>query len=179
MKMNVGIIGGIILILLGLSLIIKIVFNVDFPVFKILVALVLIYFGLRIILGDSFHLFHDVGDQNTVVFGERRITQIENGREYNVIFGAAHFDLKDFHLPDSQSFHIKINTIFGGTQITLNDSLPVRLNANTAFGGTKAPDGNTSAFGDLKYESDTAKMEKPALVIESNTVFGGLNFRQH
>ena len=178
MKMSVGVIGGIILILLGLSLIIKIVFNVDFPVFKILIALLFIYFGLRIIMGGSFHMFHDVGDEQSVIFGERKITKVENGREYNVIFGAANFDLRDFHLPDSQTVHIKVNTIFGGTQFQLNDSTPLRLDANTAFGGTKAPNGNTSAFGDLKFETDSAKMSKSVLEIETNTVFGGLSFRK-
>ena len=178
MKMSVGVIGGIILILLGLSLIIRIVFNVDFPVFKILIALLFIYFGLRIIMGGSFHMFHDVGDEQSVIFGERKITKIENGREYNVIFGAADFDLRDYHLPDSQKVHIRVNTVFGGTQIQLNDSTPLRLDANTAFGGTKAPNGNTSAFGDLKYESDSVRSSNAYLEIESNTVFGGLNFKK-
>ena len=176
--MNAGIIGGIILILLGLSLIVKIVFNIDFPVFKLLLAFLFIYFGLRIMLGGSFRLFHDVGDEKNIFFGERTITKVEDGKEYNVIFGSAKFDLSDFSSADRQKISIKVNTIFGGTQILLNPSVSVRLNASTAFGGTKAPDGNTSAFGDIKYESDSLSAEKPLLEIESNTVFGGLEVKR-
>jgi len=178
MKMNAGIIGGIILILLGLSLVVKIVFNIDFPVFKLLVALFFIYFGLRIMLGGNFRLFHDVGDEQSIVFGERTITKLEDGREYNVIFGAAKFDLRNLAIADSQKLSVKINTVFGGTRILLNPSMRFRLNATTAFGGTKAPDGNSSAFGDIKYESDSLNREKPNLEIETNTVFGGLEVRR-
>jgi predicted membrane protein len=178
MKMNAGIIGGIILILLGLSLIVKIVFNIDFPVFKLLLAFLFIYFGLRIMMGGSFRLFRDVGDEQSIVFGERTITKVEDGKEYNVIFGSAKFDLTNFSIPDSQKVSIKINTVFAGTRILLNPATSVRVNATTAFGGTKGPDGNTSAFGDLKYESDSLNKEKPKLEIESNTVFGGLEVKR-
>jgi len=178
MKMSAGIIGGIILILLGLSLVVKIVFNIDFPVFKLLLALFFIYFGLRIMLGGSFKLFHDVGDDQSIIFGERTITKLEDGREYNVIFGSARFDLREFSIPDSQKISVKVNTVFGGTQILLKSGLKFRLNATTAFGGTKAPDGNSSAFGDIKYDSDSLKGEKPVLEIESNTVFGGLEVKK-
>jgi predicted membrane protein len=177
MKMSAGIIGGIILILLGLSLVVKIVFNIDFPVFKLLLALFFIYFGLRIMLGGNFRLFHDVGDDQSIIFGERTITKLEDGREYNVIFGSARFDLREIAIPDSQKLSIKINTVFGGTQILLNPATRFRLNATTAFGGTKAPNGNSSAFGDIKFESDSLRSEKPQLEIESNTVFGGLEVK--
>lgn len=176
--MSAGIIGGIILILLGLSLVVKIVFNIDFPVFKLLLALFFIYFGLRIMLGGNFRLFHDVGDEQSIIFGERTITKLEDGREYNVVFGSARFDLRELTIPDSQKISVKVNTIFGGTQILLNSSTKFRLNANTAFGGTKAPDGNSSAFGDIKYESDSLNGEKPVLELETNTVFGGLEVKK-
>jgi predicted membrane protein len=178
MKMNAGLIGGIILILLGLSLIIKIVFNIDFPVFKILIAFLFIYLGLRIMLGGNFRLFHDAGDEQTVVFGDRLITKVEDGREYSVIFGAAKFDLRDFTVPDSQTVRIKVNTVFAGSQILLNSRTAVKITANTAFGGTRAPDGNTSAFGSLNYEGDSLSHDNPRLVIESNTVFGGLHIKK-
>ena len=179
MKMNAGIIGGIILILLGLSLVVKIVFNIDFPVFKLLLALFFIYFGLRIMLGGHFRLFNDVGDEQTVVFGDRTINKVEDGREYNVIFGAAKFDLSNFTVSDSQKVRIKVNTVFAGTRIILNPSTSTRINSTTAFGGTKVPDGNSSAFGDIKYESDSISGEKPKLEIETNTVFGGLEVKKH
>jgi len=79
--------------------------------------------------------------------------------------------------PDSLTLRIKINTVFGGSQILVNPNVPIQVNSNTVFAGTKMPDGNTSAFGSLNYETDTAKRGKAKLIIETNTVFGGLQIK--
>ena len=42
-----GVFWGIVLVLLGLSIIVRIVFNIHFPFFRILFALIIIYFGLK------------------------------------------------------------------------------------------------------------------------------------
>lgn len=168
---------GIILILVGVSLILKIVFNIEFSIFRVIFAFLLIYFGIKIFIGKDFSLFPDSNKDDQVVFSEKTIKTVENGKEYNVIFGGAKFDLHDMTFPDSSVIHIKVNTIFGGSQITMNPGVAIQVNSNTVFAGTKMPDGNTSAFGSLNFESDTAKKGKVKLVIETNTVFGGLHIK--
>ena len=55
MKMGAGVFWGGLLIFIGLALIIRFVFNVDFPVFKVLIAGFFIYLGFTL-LHRSFHL---------------------------------------------------------------------------------------------------------------------------
>ncbi len=172
MKMSSSIFWGIILILIGLSLILKVVFNVDFPFFKFLFAFFLIYLGIRIFIGKDFRLFSDANDEHTVIFSQRTITSVEDGREYNVIFGNGIFDLRNFQSSGDEKVTIKLNTVFGGSEVLINDSIPLEINAHTVFAGSKMPDGNVSAFGEAKYKNNIYS-NAPLLRIESNTVFGG------
>jgi hypothetical protein len=171
MKMSSSLFWGIILILIGLSLVLKVVFNVDFPFFKFLFALFLIYIGIRIFIGKDFRIFSDANDENTIIFSQRTITSLENDKEYNVIFGNGIFDLRNY-TPSDEEIRIKLNTVFGGSEILVNDSIPLEINAHTVFAGTKMPDGNTSAFGEANYRNNP-NSTIPAIKIESNTVFGG------
>jgi hypothetical protein len=172
MKMSSSIFWGIILILIGLSLILKVAFNVDFPFFKFLFALFLIYLGIRIFIGRDFRLFSDANDAYTVIFSQRTINNIENGKEYNVIFGSGRFDLRNIQKPENDEVKIKINTIFAGSEVLISDSIPIEIRAHTVFAGSKMPDGNSSAFGETNFINDT-NGNAPLVQIESNTVFGG------
>ena len=175
--MSASLFWGILLILVGLSLILKIVFNIEFSIFRVIIAFFLIYLGIKLFIGKDFNLFPESNKDNQIVFSEKTIKTVENGKEYNVMFGGAKFDLREMTFPDSTAMHIKINTIFGGSQITVNAEVPIQVNSNTVFAGTKMPDGNTSAFGSLNYENENAKKGKAKLIIETNTVFGGLHIK--
>ena len=175
--MSASLFWGIMLILIGLSFIIKLVFNIDFSIFRVIVAFFLIYLGVKLFIGKDFSLFPDKEKDTQVIFSEKTIKTVENGKEYNVMFGGAKFDLREMQIPDSLTYRIKINTIFGGSQVLINPEMPFRINSNTVFAGTKMPDGNTSAFGSLNYENDSAKHARPHLIIETNTVFGGMHLK--
>ena len=173
--MSATLIVAIILILLGVSAIIKVAFNVDFPVLKIGFAALFIYIGIRLITGGSFEFFGNKDDEYSVIFGERTITSIEDGKEYNVIFGGAVYDFNNLALEPGKNKHIKLNTIFGGSKLLLSKDIPVRINSNTVFGGASMPNGNNSAFGSAEYRTDTIPNDSVAhLIIEANTIFGGL-----
>ena len=113
MKMGSGLFWGIILIIIGISLIIKIVFNIDFPIFKILIAFFFIYLGLKIMLGDGFKFFHGRNTETDVVFGESNFNSVNHGKDYNVVFSKGSFDLRNIVLNDSGPTYVKINTVFG------------------------------------------------------------------
>ncbi|MBN1414031.1 MAG: hypothetical protein JW973_02930 [Bacteroidales bacterium] len=175
--MSSSVFWGIILILIGLSLILKVAFNVDFPFFKLLFAFFLIYLGIRIFIGKDFRLFSEVNDEQTVIFSHRTITHVENGREYNIIFGYGVFDLRKLQYSQDEQLSIKLNTVFGNTEMLINDTLPLEIEAHTVFAGCKMPDGNATAFGEAKYR-DTSNSNVPLLRIESNTIFGGFLARK-
>lgn len=165
---------GILLIVIGLSLVIKIVFNVEFPIFKILIAFVFLYIGLRILLGHSVRPFNEHRTETDVVFGESNFSKIDNDKEYNVVFSKGTFDLRNVELNAEGSTRVKINTVFGGSKVILNSAIPTRIKVDAVFAGANMPNGNSAAFGSTIYMSDSLDMTKPFLDIKADVVFGGL-----
>jgi hypothetical protein len=178
MKMSIGIFWGIFLILIGLSLIVKIVFHVDFPFIKIFFAFLFIYFGIKILTGGDFRFLGYNPDGQSVIFGEKNYDTVDDGKEYNVIFSGATFALRNMEFSENKPIRIKLNTIFGGSKVLVSKGTALKVHATTVFGGSKLPDENVSAFGSIQFSSDTVGVEKPVLEIESSTVFGGLQIRQ-
>lgn len=165
---------GVLLIIIGLSLVIKIVFNIDFPVFKIIIAFIFIYIGLKIILGHNFKPFHEHKSDNEVIFGESSFNNIEHGKEYNVIFSKGNFDLRNIPLQESGPTKVKITTVFGGARIIIDKNKPIRIKADAVFSGVQMPNGNSTAFGTTLYSSDSLDLSKPYLEVKADAVFGGI-----
>ena len=177
--MSMGTFWGILLILIGLSLVIKVVFNIDFPLFKILFALFLIYMGIKIITGN-FKFFNFKAGKNDVVFSEVNFREpFVDGKEYNIVFGKGTLDLRNVNLNDSTSLHIKLNSVFSGTEILTSEQIPVRISTEGAFCGIHYPDGNSSAFGRSEYVSHPVDTTGKCIVIDANVVFGGLHVKRY
>ncbi len=51
-----GVFWGSVIILFGISIILNSVFGISIPVFKIVLALILIYFGISILAGKAFNV---------------------------------------------------------------------------------------------------------------------------
>jgi hypothetical protein len=175
--MNWSIFLGILLVLFGISLILKVIFNIDIPVVRVVIALFLIYLGIRLFIGRDFSLIPRHENENTIAFGQRTINKIEDNTEYNVVFGKGILDLRNAHPADSQEISIRLNTIFGSSDVLYNDSIPLKIRSTSAFAGTKLPNGNTEAFGTFEFNTDSS-YKKPFVRIETTTVFGGTLFRK-
>lgn len=172
--MNWSIIIGALLVLIGLSLIMKVVFNIDFPVVRIVIALFFIYLGIKLFIGKDFNIFPKNATDNAVFFGQRTITTVHDGMEYNIIFSRGIVDLRNFDPGSDEEIHIKLNTVFGSSDVIFNDSIPVSIKSTAAFAGTRLPDGSAASFGSFEYKPD----RKPRIYIESATVFGQTIFRK-
>lgn len=176
MKMGTGLIWGGFLLLLGIALIIKVVFNVDFPIFKILVGLFIIAIGLKVLLGRTVFPHGNVGPNDTM-FNERVYENPEEGKEYNVVFGKGVYDFTDVDLSDG-TFHVKVSTVFGGSVIKIRRDMPVKIDADAVFAGAELPDGNTAVFGSSYYQSDSYDPDSAYLHIKADVVFGGVQVIQ-
>ncbi|MCX6258170.1 MAG: LiaF-related protein [Bacteroidia bacterium] len=164
---------GIILILLGIILVVKVVFRVDIPVFKILLAFFFLYLGIRILVGSSLNV-HFKDGHHDAVFSESNFsgTTIDR-RDYNAVFGKVKLDLRNLVLTEKET-RVEVNAVFGGAEIILNKETPVRIKASAVFGGARLPDGNAGGFGTTYYESDSLKKADKYLFIDINAVFGGV-----
>ena len=174
--MGAGVFWGAVLIFIGLALIIRFVFNVDFPIFKVLVAGFFIYMGIRILMG-SFGMFNIHSGPNDVLFAEKEFVRPENNKEYNVIFGKGNFDFTDIDLTQG-NVYVKIGTVFGASEIRIDRNMPVRINADAVFAGAELPDGNTAVFGSSTYESESFNPDSNHLKIKLDVVFGGAEVKR-
>jgi predicted membrane protein len=173
MKMGNGLFWGIILILIGISLIIKVVFKVDFPIGKVLFAFFFIYLGIKILIGNFGFQFFKTGP-NDVVFGEANyVHERFIPKEQNVIFGRGVFDLRNIS-PATLPAQFHINTVFGNSDILVNKNLPVKIMIDAAFAGVTLPNDNSTVFGSVSYQTPSYDDTKPSLKVKADAVFGGL-----
>jgi len=170
--MGAGLFWGAFLLLLGIALIIKVVFNIDFPVFKILFGLFLVVFGLKVLFGRTFMHHGQIGPNETI-FNERIYETPENHREYSVVFGKGVYDFTNIDLSEG-SFYTEVNTVFGGSVIKIDDSMPVKITADAVFAGAELPGGNTAVFGNASYTTDSYRPDTASVNIKVNAVFGGV-----
>jgi predicted membrane protein len=160
---------GVLLIILGASVVIKAVFHISIPIFPIVVAFILIYGGIRILMGG----FGFEKSQNMIIFNDSTIKIASPKDTYNVLFGRGLIDLTAVTFTKTTP-KLQINTIFGGGVIRINPEIPVKIVVNSAFAEAKMPDGNEIQFGKSIYQSKTYKEDQNYLLIEANVVFGGL-----
>jgi predicted membrane protein len=177
MKMGPSLFWGLLLVVLGLSLIFRIVFNIDFPLFKIIIAFLLIFFGLKMLFG-SFHTPRFETKESDVVFGEKRYSNPDTDRDYSVVFGKGVYDFRDIDLKGEKR-RVKISTVFGATVIKINKSTPVKIKVESAFAGTELPNGNSAVFGSTTYTSPDFDENIPYLEIKLEVVFGGCEVRTY
>jgi hypothetical protein len=172
MKMAPGVFWGILLVIIGLSIIFRFVFDIN--LFRIIIAVFLILLGIKILLGDK-GIFDFKSQKDDVIFGQKTIkTSPDNKSEYNAIFGKSEYDFRDIEFKDDKPVRVNVNVVFGSSVLMLSRDTPVKIKASSAFGGAKMPDGSTTAFGTSFYSSGNFSSESNYLYIEANVVFGGL-----
>ena len=175
MKMGAGLFWGIILIIIGLSIIFRVLFDVS--IFRVVLAIVFILIGIKLLIGHP--IMRHEGSNDHVIFGERTIrSNPVHGNDYSTVFGKTVYDFREMDdLPDRKT-KITMNTVFGSTDILLPADLPVIIHAEVVFSSARMPNGNTIAFGDANYSSKVTEPDSATLYIEAHVVFGGLDIRQ-
>lgn len=176
--MSGSIIIGIVFIFIGISFIAKVFFKIDFPVFKILVALFFLYIGFKILFG-SFGISSFKSNGNNAVFSEMNVeATATDGSEYNAVFGKVVIDLRNIKLTEPKT-RIEVNAVFGGAEILINSETPLRIQSDVAFGGIDLPEGGSGGFGSSGYTSPAYDKDSNYVYLELSAVFGGIKIRQY
>jgi predicted membrane protein len=169
---------GAFFLLLGLSIILKAVFKIDLPVFRVLLALFLIWLGVKLLFNTGEHPFawkaEPFKDKHTAVFTEGDFRWNSNGEKhsaYSVVFGDAKVDLTEAAGPDP----VDVSTVFGNMDVFLDAKKLTLVRANSVFGEISMPDGQTVNFGSMQARSPDQSGE-PKLKIHAHCVFGGIRF---
>jgi predicted membrane protein len=170
---------GVILILFGAAVVLKAVFRIDIPLGRILIAILLISWGIVLLSGRRF--WHggrwDDGKDSAVFFSGEVVDEGPLKEEYSVFFGSRRIDLREVDL--SEGPKIRVNAVFGSIRVTIPDDIPVEVRSETAFGTTRLPDGETAAFGDSAYRNRKAREGSvPITRLETSVVFGSMDVRE-
>lgn len=178
MKMGAGLFWGILLILIGLGVVIRVVFNINFPLVKFVIAFFFIFIGIKILLGNFNFGYGNVG-ANTTIFSESKVDgPKEEFKEYNVIFGSSVIDLRNIDLTKG-SKEIEINTIFGSTILKVDKETPIKIKSDVVFASAKLPSEEVSAFGNGRYESDSFSKDSNHIYIKADIIFGELKVKTY
>jgi predicted membrane protein len=171
MKMGAGLFWGAILIVIGLSLILRIFF--DISIIRIIIAFMLIFIGIKLLVGKR--IFCSESDDNQFFIGERIYKTIpRNNSDYNTIFSKTTYDFREIDSLKVPRTKVSFNTVFGNTEILLPKGMNVQVKTDAVFAAAKLPNGNTIAFGTANFSSENFDANAPQLIIEANVVFGNL-----
>jgi predicted membrane protein len=173
--MGIGIFWGVILIVIGVSIVFKVVFDVS--IFRIIIACAFILIGIKILIGKS--AINISSNDSDVIFNDRRYTDFPTtSTEYNTIFGKSVFDFSNAAVPTDKQINLEFNTIFGNSEIYLPPGLPVRIKAEAIFGSAQLPNDNTAVFGSANYVSEHDSAITSFINIEANAIFGHVEIIQ-
>ncbi len=168
MKRGAGLFWGIMLIVIGLSIVFKGFLGVS--ILRIVIAVAFILIGIKIMAGKSAMNFSS--KDKDVIFSDRQFKEFPTENiEYNTVFGKSVFDFSEAAIPTDKAIDLEFNTIFGDSVIILPAALPVKVKAEAIFGAAKLPNDNTAVFGSASYISDDSAVSE-FVNIKVNTVFG-------
>ena len=163
-----GLFWGAVLVIFGISILLKAVLHVDIPVFRILAGLIIIYVGLKVITG-----WHGCVTSNAAVFSEYSVASKDLKGDYSVVFGKGTIDMTGADIKD-KTMTIRIDTVFGETTVLVDKNIPLKVQADAVFSGVKMPNGDAASIGSLAYTSPEYRQGENCLIIKADTVFGAL-----
>ncbi|MCC7232894.1 MAG: hypothetical protein IT242_08135 [Bacteroidia bacterium] len=158
---------GLIIVLIGLTIILREVFHLHIPFLRFIFGALLIYWGVKIIAG-GFIRHHP---SNSAVFSESDFTYDEQRSDYNIIFGRGSLDLFKTAVPASDK-NIEVQVVFGEGRIILNDSIPAKVNMSAVFGSVVAGEKGANGFGNTTFYTSAYREGMPAYILDANAVFG-------
>ncbi len=160
---------GVIIIFIGLSIILKEVFHINFPFLRVLFGLLLIFWGIKVISGRSWKS----KGENNAIFSSANMNYDEQKQDYNIVFGSGNVDLFKSDLPEKNK-KIEVNVVFGEANLILNDSIPSKVEMSSVFGSVRADDREAVAFGSSTFTTSAFKESMPYYKIKANAVFGSI-----
>lgn len=147
-------------------MILNALFHINIPFFRIAFALIVIWFGVRLLLGAR-----TCRSGASAVFTGAEFKGEKSSKDYNAVFGNAVVDLTGIKL-EGDVTRTEVNAVFGSAQVKIGPKYPVRVRASSVFGNVRLPGGEAVAFGDRKWENRAPKAGEKVLELEVNAVFG-------
>lgn len=157
-----GLFWGLLISLIGLSIVLKHGFNIDLHLVRIFIGLIIILFGIKLIVGYNSKTY-----VNTI----KSKVHFNNGKEHDILFSNGTIDLTQYQ--DISKYPKEINVIFGNGVVLIPDNINLEVTSTTVFGSTIMPNRSYAGFGEDVYSINN-KPDAPSVKIVTATVFGKL-----
>jgi predicted membrane protein len=165
---------GLVVILIGLSILLEGVFHVDIPIFKIALGLLFLYLGARMLLAVFSGGGRHGRDDDAAIFSNRSYSPSTGDADrlkYDIIFGRGVVDLT--RVPrEGPDRRVEVNAVFGNATVKIDPAVPLEVEVNAAFGDARLPDHSTTALGSFRYRPQGQDKQEPKLHLKLNVVFG-------
>lgn len=161
-----GIFWGFIVILFGVGILLKSVFHVNIPFFKILIGIIVILFGVSIIFNAINYR------RNTTFFGEYNFNFGTIEKEYNIVSSKGVFDFTNFNFSNYNGEFIKINSAFSKSEIYLSRNFEYEIRADSVFGVVRLPNGESVSFGNIARLENAENSGLKRINLHVSSVFG-------
>ncbi len=157
---------GIVFIAIGLSIIINIIFGINLPIFKMLLAGTLIYWGIKMLLPSRYSTSY------FSAFESYQTAPSDAKENYVVSFASSVIDLA-YLTQENAPKTIMIDTRFANTVVQLPKDVPLRVKANVRFSAVNLPGHDLSS----EYVNLHGSLE-PQLTIYINSQFSNVVVRE-
>jgi hypothetical protein len=165
---------GVVLVLWGCALVLNVLFHLNIPIFRMLIALIIIFIGIQMLLGWKGNAWYNVHrDDHNVIFGHSTQNATPMSKEYNIIFSNGEVDVTEPN-PEWVNSKLEVNTVFGHGILKINPEIPAKIVTTAVFGRMLTPDSGQTVMGDHGYQTPSLKENQPYLLIEANVVFGNM-----
>ncbi len=180
MRSALGTLTGIVLLLVGLSILINVLFGVSIPIFRLLLAGLAIYFGLLLLLGVFKIRVPGIGSvDGTIAFagGDLKLTgdPIE-ARELTVALARGTVDISALPVPQEGELPVRLSVVLGECTVLYDPAQPLRIDAATAFGDCKMPNDEKVVVGSLAWKSPAYDAVAPRIKLSITCVLGQVRF---
>lgn len=159
---------GIIIVLVGVLYLLNNIFGFNIPIWNVFWPVVIILIGVSFLSGRK-----GIKTESKIVFDEGDVKISDENRDYSTLFGKSTYDFRKTEI-GKENLNIEVNTIFGSTNVLIDENTPMRIAASSAFGGIRFPNGNTVAFGEQEYTTKSYKKNAPYILVKANAVFGSI-----
>ncbi len=159
---------GVLLICVGVAYLLRYNFNINIPIFRTAVGLIIVFLGLSILFGGFGYRM-----DNGLLFSSGELKADARQDEYHIIFSSGQIDLSGI-VPDRPGQKVKIDCIFSSGVVVVGKDQPVVVHLDSAFGSASVPNGTTVNFGEANYRSGEIPAGTNYLHIEADAVFGSL-----
>lgn len=159
---------GILLIILGLLILARYVFQVKIPIFIVSTAIIIFIVGVSL-------FFHrpEPGSNRDIVFSNKTIQVTNPAEECNFAFSGGTIDLS-MASPQYQGQKIKINSLLSCGTIKINPGTPAIIRINSVLLVTQTPDNSSVYLGRYNYKTASFKENSNYLDIEIKNIFSKL-----